>query len=163
LVWLSPFHRAGEHPADVTDHFRYLARQAGLPPVRLHYLRHGAAALALAAGVDMRIGQATLRHSSFIISADTYTSVLPELARGAAEKTAGHRAPTRTAGGRSPRGHRKLRSIPSAIASFPSSWPTMAGLNREGGRARWPSLSLNCVSYFSDPATYAPTRDAPSG
>jgi hypothetical protein len=29
-----------------------------------------------------------LRHSSITITADTYTSVLPELARGAAEKTA---------------------------------------------------------------------------
>ena len=29
-----------------------------------------------------------LRHSSITITADTYTSVLPKLARGAAEKTA---------------------------------------------------------------------------
>jgi integrase len=77
------------HPADVTDWFQYLARQAGLPPIRLHDLRHGAATLALAAGVDMKIVQAMLRHSSITITADTYTSVLPELARGAAEKTAG--------------------------------------------------------------------------
>ncbi len=76
------------HPADVTDHFQYLARQAGLPPIRLHDLRHGAATLALAAGVDMKTVQHMLRHSSITITADTYTSVLPELARGAAEKTA---------------------------------------------------------------------------
>jgi len=76
------------HPADVTDHFQDLARQAGLPPIRLHDLRHGAATLALAAGVDMKTVQAMLRHSSITITADTYTSVLPELARGAAEKTA---------------------------------------------------------------------------
>lgn len=76
------------HPADVTDHFQHLARQAGLPPIRLHDLRHGAATLALAAGVDMKTVQHMLRHSSITITADTYTSVLPELARGAAEKTA---------------------------------------------------------------------------
>jgi integrase len=76
------------HPADVTDRFQHLARQAGLPPIRLHDLRHGAATLALAAGVDMKTVQAMLRHSSITITADTYTSVLPELARGAAEKTA---------------------------------------------------------------------------
>ncbi len=76
------------HPADVTDRFQYLARQAALPPIRLHDLRHGAATLALAAGVDMKTVQAMLRHSSITITADTYTSVLPELARGAAEKTA---------------------------------------------------------------------------
>jgi integrase len=38
------------HPADVTDRFRELIARAGLPPIRLHHLRHGAATLALAAG-----------------------------------------------------------------------------------------------------------------
>jgi integrase len=87
LVFTTPTGQA-VHPADVTDHFQTLARQAGLPPIRLHDLRHGAATLALAAGVDMKTVQAMLRHSSITITADTYTSVLPELARGAAEKTA---------------------------------------------------------------------------
>jgi integrase len=87
LVFTIPTGQA-VHPADVTDHFQDLARQAGLPPIRLHDLRHGAATLALAAGVDMKTVQAMLRHSSITITADTYTSVLPELARGAAEKTA---------------------------------------------------------------------------
>jgi integrase len=87
LVFTTPTGPA-VHPADVTDHFQDLARQAGLPPIRLHDLRHGAATLALAAGVDMKTVQAMLRHSSITITADTYTSVLPELARGAAEKTA---------------------------------------------------------------------------
>jgi integrase len=76
------------HPADVTDHFHHLTRQTGLPPIRLHDLRHGAATLALAAGVDMKTVQAMLRHSSIAVTADTYTSVLPELAMSAAEKTA---------------------------------------------------------------------------
>jgi integrase len=76
------------HPADVTDHFRDLTAQAGLPPIRLHDLRHGAATLALAAGVDLKTVQEMLRHSSITITADTYTSVLPELAKQAAEKAA---------------------------------------------------------------------------
>lgn len=38
------------HPADVTEHFTFLARQADLPPIQLHDLRHGAATIALAAG-----------------------------------------------------------------------------------------------------------------
>jgi site-specific recombinase XerD len=87
LVFTTPTGQA-VHPADVTDQFQRLARQAGLSPIRLHDLRHGAATLALAAGVDMKTVQAMLRHSSITITADTYTSVLPELARGAAEKTA---------------------------------------------------------------------------
>ncbi len=37
-------------PDRLTRTFKTLAAQAGLPPVRLHDLRHGAATLALAAG-----------------------------------------------------------------------------------------------------------------
>ncbi|GAA2523384.1 tyrosine-type recombinase/integrase [Pilimelia columellifera] len=79
---------AALHPADVTGHFQHLGRQAGLPPIRLHDLRHGAATLALAAGVDMKTVQEMLRHSSYKVTADTYASVLPEIATAAAEKTA---------------------------------------------------------------------------
>jgi integrase len=39
----------GLHPHAVTAHFRELTKAAGLPPIRLHDLRHGAATLALAA------------------------------------------------------------------------------------------------------------------
>jgi integrase len=38
------------HPDWVTRRFRYLVARSGLPPVRLHDLRHGAATLAHAAG-----------------------------------------------------------------------------------------------------------------
>jgi site-specific recombinase XerD len=74
------------HPSDVTDLFQFLAAQAGLPPIRLHDLRHGAATLALAAGVDMKVVQEMLRHSSITVTSDTYTSVLTEVACDAAER-----------------------------------------------------------------------------
>jgi integrase len=76
------------HPAVVTDMFEQLAYLAGLPPIRLHDLRHGAATLLLAAGHDMKVVQATLGLSSITIAADTYTSVLPQLARQSAEDVA---------------------------------------------------------------------------
>ncbi|WP_207938833.1 site-specific integrase [Actinomadura darangshiensis] len=76
------------HPDHVTDAFARLAYGAGLPPIRLHDLRHGAATLMLAGGADMKLVQALLRHSSLAITADTYTSVLPEVAREAAEAAA---------------------------------------------------------------------------
>ncbi|MGH3761324.1 tyrosine-type recombinase/integrase [Actinophytocola sp.] len=76
------------HPAKVTDTFITLAAEAGLPPIRLHDLRHGAATLALAAGVDIKVVQDMLGHSSHAITADTYTSVLPQVAHHAAETTA---------------------------------------------------------------------------
>lgn len=71
------------HPDQVFDLFQRLAFEAGLPPIRLHDLRHGAATLMLAAGADMKLVQALLRHSSITITSDTYTSVLPDVARQA--------------------------------------------------------------------------------
>ncbi|MEU9838361.1 tyrosine-type recombinase/integrase [Actinomadura sp. NPDC048032] len=71
------------HPEMVFDLFQRLAFEAGLPPIRLHDLRHGAATLMLAAGADMKLVQALLRHSSITITSDTYTNVLPDVARQA--------------------------------------------------------------------------------
>jgi len=97
------------HPAAVTDAFEQLAYLAGLPPIRLHDLRHGAATLLLAAGHDMKVIQETLGLSSITIAADTYTSVLPQLARKSAEDVAAlirpvpvraRRAPTTRTGSR---------------------------------------------------------------
>jgi len=75
-------------PDRLSRTFKKLAADAGLPPVRLHDLRHGAATLAQAAGVDLRTVQDMLGHSSIVLTADTYISVLPEVARNAAEKVA---------------------------------------------------------------------------
>jgi integrase len=108
-------------PDRLTRTFTALAAQAGLPPVRLHDLRHGAATLALAAGVDLRTVQDQLGHCSIVLTADTYISVLPEVARTAAEKVAalilragclvpGTRPPRRRQPGR---GKRRRRTRPS--------------------------------------------------
>jgi hypothetical protein len=58
---------------------------SGLPPVRLHDLRHLAATLSLLAGNDIKVVQEKLGHSSRQITSDTYTSVLPEMMRAEAE------------------------------------------------------------------------------
>ncbi|WP_155342085.1 site-specific integrase [Acrocarpospora corrugata] len=76
------------HPQQATDQFYWLAFEAQLPPVRLHDLRHGAASLMLAAGVELKIVQETLGHVSSTFTRDTYTSVYPEVAAAAAESTA---------------------------------------------------------------------------
>jgi integrase len=76
------------HPDSVSRRFRRLVADAGLPPVRLHALRHGTATLALAAGVDLKVVQATLGHSTIALTANTYTTVLPQLAHTAAETVA---------------------------------------------------------------------------
>ncbi|MFD6949883.1 MULTISPECIES: tyrosine-type recombinase/integrase [unclassified Nocardiopsis] len=75
-------------PQRLSRLFRKLNTESGLPPVRLHDLRHGAATLALAAGVELKVVQAMLGHASIVLTADTYSSVLPQVAREAAERTA---------------------------------------------------------------------------
>ncbi|WP_328343668.1 tyrosine-type recombinase/integrase [Micromonospora sp. NBC_00421] len=75
-------------PTWLSDYFERLVRRVGLPPIRLHDLRHGAATMALLAGTDKKVVQELLGHSSYSLTANTYTSVLPELAMEAAEATA---------------------------------------------------------------------------
>ncbi|WP_370462437.1 site-specific integrase [Nocardiopsis sp. FR6] len=114
------------HPATLTDEFLRLTFEAGLPPIRLHGLRHGAATIAPAAGTDMKVVQAMLRHSSVTITSDTYTSVVPEVAKRAAEASASV-VPRRRAVGGTPRtpglptgsqdpGNEKGRSLPKRNA-----------------------------------------------
>jgi integrase len=76
------------HPAEVTRYFNQLVASLGLPPIRLHDLRHGAATRALEAEVDIKVVQELLGHSTSVLTRDTYTSVSPRLAKEAAEKAA---------------------------------------------------------------------------
>ncbi|TDB85782.1 site-specific integrase [Actinomadura sp. KC216] len=77
-------------PGRLTHVFQKLIAEHDVPPIRLHDLRHGAATLALAAGVQLKVVQEMLGHSSIVLTADTYTSVLPGVAHRAAEQTAAH-------------------------------------------------------------------------
>jgi integrase len=79
---------AALHPEYISDRFRTLIAEAGLPPVRLHDLRHGAASLLLAAGVPMKVVSEVLGHSMMSLTADTYSSVFAEVAAEAAEAAA---------------------------------------------------------------------------
>lgn len=65
-----------------------LVHRAGPPPVRLHDLRRGAASLAHEARADLKALQGLLGHSSIVVAADTYTSVLPQTQRRCADDTA---------------------------------------------------------------------------
>jgi integrase len=73
------------HPDWISRRFTRLVELSGLPPVRLHDLRHLAATLSLLAGTDIKVVQEKLGHSSRQITSDTYTSVLPEMMRAEAE------------------------------------------------------------------------------
>ncbi|WP_328518459.1 site-specific integrase [Actinoplanes oblitus] len=55
------------NPSYATTRFCELTTRAGLPPVRLHDLRHGAASLAHEAGADLKTLQDPLGHSSIVV------------------------------------------------------------------------------------------------
>ena len=72
----------------VSVRFETLAYRAGLPPIRFHDLRHGAASLAKAAGLDSKYIAALLGHARSSFTDDVYVTLFPEVARQAAEATA---------------------------------------------------------------------------
>ncbi|WP_250008752.1 site-specific integrase [Actinoplanes sp. M2I2] len=79
--------RAWQPPA-VSQAFRRLVARAGLPPIRLHDLRHVSATVALAAGVDIKVVSEQLGHSTTTLTRDTYQSVTKSLHHDAANAVA---------------------------------------------------------------------------
>ena len=75
-------------PGWISERFGTLAARAGLPPVRFHDLRHGAASMQLAAGTSMKVVSELLGHATYAFTADVYTSVSEELAESAASAIA---------------------------------------------------------------------------
>jgi integrase len=63
------------NPRYILKMFGKLLRDAGLPHIRFHDLRHSAATLLLSMGVDMKVIQEILGHSNITMTADTYTHV----------------------------------------------------------------------------------------
>jgi len=66
--------------------FKKMLKEAGLPDVRFHDLRHGAATVLLAAKVDLKVVSELLGHSSVAITADIYAHVMPEMQREVVKK-----------------------------------------------------------------------------
>ncbi|WP_031166061.1 tyrosine-type recombinase/integrase [Streptosporangium roseum] len=73
-------------PERVSEGFKRLAREAGLPVIRLHEGRHTAATLALEAGLDVKIVSDQLGHANTRITHDLYTHVRPAVHDDAAER-----------------------------------------------------------------------------
>ena len=68
--------------------FGILAKGAGLPPIRLHDLRHSHASAALGAGVHPKVMQERLGHSSITETLDRYSHSIPALHETAAATVA---------------------------------------------------------------------------
>ncbi len=74
------------HARNVSREFKAMLKGAGLPAIRFHDLRHTAATLLLAQGVDPRTIMETLGHSQISLTLNTYSHVLPALQEQAAAK-----------------------------------------------------------------------------
>lgn len=79
---------ASERPDHVSAHFALLVEKHGLPPVRLHDLRHSHASVLLGSGVPAKAVSERLGHSSITLTLDTYSHVLPALEEEAAVRAA---------------------------------------------------------------------------
>jgi integrase len=75
-------------PDSVSQRFVRLVARAGLPPVRLHDLRHLAASLTYRATRDLKLTSQMLGHSSTAITEQVYTSVFEDVECEAAESAA---------------------------------------------------------------------------
>ena len=76
------------HPERFSRTFTSRVRQLGLPPIRLHDLRHGWATLALTAGVHPKVVQERLGQANISITLDVYSHVTANLHTEAAEQVA---------------------------------------------------------------------------
>ena len=85
LVFPTPTGRP-HHPRNVQRALKAVLKAAGLPDIRFHDLRHTHATLLLAEGVNPRVVQERLGHSQVSLTLGTYSHVLPDLQREAAER-----------------------------------------------------------------------------
>jgi integrase len=65
--------------------FKPLLKQAGLPEIRFHDLRHTCATLLLSKNVNPKVVSELLGHASIAITLDTYSHVLPTMQESAAK------------------------------------------------------------------------------
>jgi integrase len=77
-------------PEWISERFATLVSRLGLPPVRLHDLRHRSATMLLAAGQPPKVVSEILGHSTVAFTMDVYTSVAEELAESAASAIAAY-------------------------------------------------------------------------
>ena len=79
---------AALHPEVVSRLFRRAVKEAMLPDIRLHDLRHTHATLALQAGIHPKVVSERLGHATVSITLDTYSHAIPAMQEAAAAKIA---------------------------------------------------------------------------
>ncbi|WP_252100355.1 tyrosine-type recombinase/integrase [Streptomyces malaysiensis] len=129
-------------PQTVLDRFRRRAKEAGVPRITLHDLRHLAATLSITAGTPLTVVSKTLRHSTLSTTANLYSHLTQQAA------------------------HDAVDAIDTALAQADPTadshahWPAWLRPHRDhpnGHRAR---LTL---PYFAAPAASSPSASTPQG
>lgn len=77
-------------PAHTLYRLGKAVRAAGLPHVRLHDLRHYYASILFAQGVDPKVVQEQMGHSSLGLTMDVYTHLIPKVKRDASDRAWGY-------------------------------------------------------------------------
>ncbi|WP_406368437.1 tyrosine-type recombinase/integrase [Streptomyces sp. NBC_01546] len=72
-------------PHTVLDRLRQLSKEAGVPRVTVHDLRHLAATITITAGVPLTLVFKTLRHSTLSTTANVYSHLTQQAAREAVD------------------------------------------------------------------------------
>ena len=75
-------------PATLTQQLRRKAPKLGLPAIRVHDLRHGAATMMLAGGANVKTVSERLGHASTAFTMDVYASSMPVLEEETAAQVA---------------------------------------------------------------------------
>jgi integrase len=73
-------------PAHLRQRFHRLLKEANLPDIRFHDLRHSAATILLSMGVPAKVVQEILGHSQISLTMDIYSHVLPDIQQQAMDK-----------------------------------------------------------------------------
>jgi integrase len=76
------------HPSAISHAFYRRVKNAGVPKIRFHDLRHSFASLALAAGVHVKVVQERVGHANSSITLDIYSHSVPAMHEEAAERVA---------------------------------------------------------------------------
>jgi hypothetical protein len=122
------------HPEHITKRFARLVRDAGLPPITLHGIRHSYATAALAAGEPLKVVSERLGHASISITANLYQHVLPSMDERTANAVATlilgdrNRTPSPPLSIRCQRDHRSMRRRREVTRELPSSGVSEGGL-----------------------------------
>ena len=72
------------HPHSISQAFERISRNAGLPAIRFHDLRHTHATLLIKEGVPVKVVSERLGHATTAFTIETYQHVLPGMQADAA-------------------------------------------------------------------------------